>query len=184
MILELHRQGLNVSAIAERMGMDRKTVRKYIAQELQVPAYGPRAPRPCIIDPYRDFLTQRVKQYPELSIQRLLREIRDMGCAAGRTAVGDVLRAVRPPRPKPFEIHFETAAGQQAQVDFAYFLTDFEDAPGVKRVVWLFAMVLGHSRYLWARFVQHQDLQTVLRCHLLRPLSTSGARRWKFSMTA
>lgn len=27
-------------------------------------------------------------------------------------------------------------------------------------------MVLGHSRYLWARFVAHQDLQTVLRCHL------------------
>jgi DNA-binding NarL/FixJ family response regulator len=30
MILELHRQGLSVSAIAERTGFDRKTVRKYI----------------------------------------------------------------------------------------------------------------------------------------------------------
>ena len=27
-------------------------------------------------------------------------------------------------------------------------------------------MVLGHSRYLWARFVEHQDLQTLLRCHI------------------
>jgi Integrase core domain len=27
-------------------------------------------------------------------------------------------------------------------------------------------MVLGHSRHLWARFVMHQDLQTVLRCHI------------------
>lgn len=63
------------------------------------------------------------------------------------------------------EVRFETPAGHQAQVDFAHFLTEFEDTPGTRRV-WLFSMVLGHSRYLWARFVPHQDLQTVLRCHL------------------
>ncbi len=34
------------------------------------------------------------------------------------------------------------------------------------RIVWLFSMVLGHSRHVWARFVLHQDLQTVLRCHI------------------
>ena len=27
-------------------------------------------------------------------------------------------------------------------------------------------MVLGHSRLVWGRFVAHQDLQTVLRCHV------------------
>ena len=31
MILDLHRQGLSVSAIARQSGLDRKTVRKYIA---------------------------------------------------------------------------------------------------------------------------------------------------------
>ena len=34
------------------------------------------------------------------------------------------------------------------------------------RIVWLFSLVLGYSRLLWGRFVLHQDLQTVLRCHL------------------
>ena len=34
------------------------------------------------------------------------------------------------------------------------------------RIVWLFSLVLGYSRLLWARFVLHQDLQTVLRCHM------------------
>ena len=37
---------------------------------------------------------------------------------------------------------------------------------GVARIVWLFSLVLGSSRWLWARFVLHQDLQTVLRCHI------------------
>ena len=35
------------------------------------------------------------------------------------------------------------------------------------RIVWLFSLVLGHSRYIFARFVMHQDLQTLLRCHML-----------------
>ena len=32
MILELHRQGLKVAAIARQLGIDRKTVRKYISR--------------------------------------------------------------------------------------------------------------------------------------------------------
>ena len=45
MILELHAQGLSVSAIAERTGHDRKTVRKYIRKGLKAPKYKPRGKR-------------------------------------------------------------------------------------------------------------------------------------------
>ena len=34
MILELHRQGLSVSEIARRSGLDRKTVRRYVERGL------------------------------------------------------------------------------------------------------------------------------------------------------
>ena len=34
------------------------------------------------------------------------------------------------------------------------------------RILWLFTIVLGHSRWLWGRFCAAQDLQTVLRCHI------------------
>ena len=34
------------------------------------------------------------------------------------------------------------------------------------RSAWLFSFVLGHSRLIWARFVLHQDMQTVLRYHM------------------
>ena len=37
MVLELHRQGLTVSAIARQLSMDRKTVRRYIARGLEQP---------------------------------------------------------------------------------------------------------------------------------------------------
>jgi transposase len=165
-ILELHRQGLSISAIAARLGMDRKTIRKYIKDGVQAPRYGPRAPRPRVVDPFVRYLTERVRTFPDLSIERLLREIRAMGYQGGRSALGDLVREVRPPRQGGFEVRFETPAGQQAQVDFAHFNVEFDDAPGRRRSIWLFSIVLGHSRYLWGRFVEHQDLQTVLRCHM------------------
>src|SRR4051794_37538126 len=73
---------------------------------------------------------------------------------------------IRPTAPLPIEVRFETPPGEQAQVDLARFETEFTDEPGVKRIVWLFSLVLGHSRLIWARFVVHQDLQSVLRCHI------------------
>ncbi len=165
MILELHRQGLSVSAIAARTGHDRKTVRKYIREAPAVPKYKPRTPHEPVIGPYAAYLRERVGAWPELSGERLLREIRAQGYPGGRTAVNDFLRAVRPPPAPVFEVRFETAPGEQAQVDFAEFKLRFGNQEPVRRV-WLFTMVLGHSRYLWGQFVLHQDLPTVLRCHI------------------
>lgn len=166
MILERHREGLTVSAIARRAGMDRKTVRKYIRAGVQVPKYKARPPRSLLLDPFVKYVTERVQAYPELSERRLMREIREMGYLGSRTLLGELLRSVRPAHDPGFEVRFETPAEHQAQVDFAHFNVEFEDAPGQRRSIWLFSLVLGHSRYLWARFVEHQDLQTVLRCHI------------------
>ena len=41
----------------------------------------------------------------------------------------------------------------------------FTDAPDVVHIVWLFSMVLGYSRLIWARFAHRQTMQTVLGCH-------------------
>jgi transposase len=59
MILDLHRQGLTVSAIARELGLDRKTVRKCIARGLEPPVYGPRKPRKRLIDPFVPYLRGR-----------------------------------------------------------------------------------------------------------------------------
>src|SRR5437868_2015555 len=54
---------------------------------------------------------------------------------------------------------------------------EFTGEPGVKRIVWLFSLVLGFSRLIWARFVVHQDLQTVLRCHIAALEAIGGVAR-------
>jgi transposase len=166
MILDLARQGLTVSAIARRTGRDRKTIRTYIARGLEPPAYKPREPTPSPLGPFETFLRERVGRFPDLTGRRLWREVRDLGFAGGYSTVTDFLRTVRSPAAPAFERRFETPPGRQAQVDFAHFKVRFEDEPGAERIVWLFSLVLGHSRMMWARFVAQQDLATVLRCHI------------------
>ena len=175
MILDLARQGLTVAAIARRTGHDRKTIRKYIARGLEPPAYKPRATGPSLIQPFEAYLRERTERFPELTGRRLWRELRELGFEGGYSTVTEFLRAVRPAPPTVFERRFETPPGKQGQADFAFFKTEFADEPGVERVVWLFSLVLGHSRMMWARFVARQDLATVLRCHVAAFEALGGA---------
>ena len=127
---------------------------------------GPRAPRPKGTDAFLPYLRERLAAYPGLTAVRLWRELRERGYGGGYTAVKRAVQGLRPDPVHPFEVRFETPPGEQAQVDFARFEIAFTAEPGVTRVVWLFSLVLGYSRLIWARFVVHQDLQSVLRCHI------------------
>ena len=152
-ILDLHRQGLSLSAIARQTGLDRKTVRRYVRRGLEPPAYQPRPPRMGKVAAFHSYLRERVAAYPDLTASRLYRELRDLGYDGGYTAIKDFLRGIWPSVAAGFEVRFETPPGRQAQVEFAHFRTVFTDEPDVERVVWLFSLVLGHSRMLWGRFV-------------------------------
>ena len=75
MILELHRQGLSVTAIARCTGRDPKTVRKYLERGIEAPVYGPRSVgRPSKLGPYLAFLGERITAFPDLTAVRLTRE--------------------------------------------------------------------------------------------------------------
>ena len=64
MILDLHRQGLTVSAHRRELDLDRKTVRKCVERGLEAPVYGPRKPHQRLIDPFVRYLRERATAYP------------------------------------------------------------------------------------------------------------------------
>jgi hypothetical protein len=66
MILDLHRQGAGVSAIARRTGLGRKTVRKVIAGGLEPPVYGP---RPHAVVVQIEGSSYRLRQHADLLAQ-------------------------------------------------------------------------------------------------------------------
>ena len=160
MIHMLKAEGLTINAIARRTGLDRKTIRHHLQSGLTASR--------CMVHASQgvDYLKGRVTAYPEISGGRLHREIAALGYEGGYTLVTDYLREVRPQAESGFERRFETSAGKQAQVDFAQFKVCFGCEPMVVRIVWLFSMLLGYSRYLFARFVWRQTLDVVVRCHM------------------
>lgn len=70
LINDLKKQGLSISAIARKVGCDRKTVRKYLELGLEAPVYGPQQPRARIIEPFERYLQERVDLSP-ISVVRV-----------------------------------------------------------------------------------------------------------------
>src|SRR5262245_12730996 len=92
-ILEMKRAGLSVTGISNAIGIDRKTVRKYL-DIAETPTDGPRAPRPRILDPFRPYIDQRLAA-GVWNGAVLLRELRERGYGGGYTVVTDYLRPLR-----------------------------------------------------------------------------------------
>jgi hypothetical protein len=110
LIHDLKTQCLSVFAIARKVGCDRKTMRKYLDCGLEAPFYGPRQPRARVIEPFEDYLRERIQAFPDLSGARLLREIRALGYDGGYTAVTDFVRKVRPPKQTLIRLLFDALA--------------------------------------------------------------------------
>lgn len=153
-------EGLTKTAIAERLGISRRTVTRWIAsgdldRDLEeVPRYTPRPPVPRKLDRYKAIIDARLQAYPKLSSVRLLEEIRAAGYDGGYTQLKEYVRTVRPRPPEEQVIRFETAPARQAQVDFA----DFR-LPWGKRYALM--VVLGYSRLLWVRFFTRKDMRAL-----------------------
>ena len=154
-------QGLTKAVIAERLGINRRTINRWISKgdldrdvDATVPRYGPRPAVPTKLDPFKPIIETRLKALPELSAVRLLEEIRAAGYTGGYTQLKEYVRKIRP-RETEAVVRFETPPGHQAQVDFA----DFR-LPWGKRYALL--VVLGYSRLLWLRFFARKDMATLL----------------------
>lgn len=156
----LEEAGGDRAEAARRAGVGRSTMYRWIdAGLLDQPLdsirarYGPRAPSPAKLEPFKPIIEARLSEFPRLSGTRLLAECRAAGYEGGITQLRDFLRRLRP-APEPIT-RFETEPGQQAQVDFAHCRLPW----GVRYAL---VVVLGYSRLLWVQFYPRQDLRTLL----------------------
>jgi len=172
-IQALKRSGLKKRKVAEILGLDRGTVKKYWKWAKWEGKAGVR--RPSLLDPFREHLVRRAPETDYCAFVMFL-EIRGMGYTG---CYEQVKRFVRPLREEQrrFEeatLRFETAPGKQAQVDWG--------STGVQltteRVkIHLFVKVLGYSRRIYARAEKDEKLSRFLDCH-------ERAFRWFGGLTA
>ncbi|MCB0157499.1 MAG: IS21 family transposase [Caldilineaceae bacterium] len=162
MMRELHRHGVSISEIARRTGHDRKTVRKTLKTPLQAAA-KPRRRKPRKIDPYVPYLEQRMAA-GVFNARKLYGELRGLGYPGKETQVRSFVQAHRQPPLPVATVRFETAPGEQAQVDWAHFGSIVHQ--GVRRRLYAFVMTLGWSRTMYLEFTVATDISWWLRCHL------------------
>jgi transposase len=86
-------QGVGVRAIGRTLGLDRKTVRKYLNMQGGL-HYAPRPKRRSLLDPYADYLLKRWQDGCE-NAAVLFREIEMQGYRGSATTVRDFVASLR-----------------------------------------------------------------------------------------
>jgi transposase len=154
-------EGLGIRAIARRLNMARKTVRKLLDGDRAAKRDQPAVLRAKLLMSYEGAIRQMLSVTPDLRAPAMLEQLRTMGYRGGITILRDRLRALRPRAEREPFLTLDFPVGSAAQVDWA----DFGFAlPGCPRRVSAFVMVLCYSRYLYLEFTLSQAMGSFLRC--------------------
>ena len=170
----VHRRALgqSIRSIARSTHLSRRAVERALTEQDSARQQGlphPGLPRRrrrrgSMIDDYEEAIGGFIKRYPDITIIRLLEELRALGYPGGYSILRERVKTLRPPSvARPIQ-RFETGPGIQAQMDWAVYTIDFS-AEGPRRVN-LFSYLLGYSRRQYLRFTERQDFETLLREHI------------------
>jgi transposase len=156
------RQGHGKRKLARELGLDRKTVKRILAQERPAP-YRRTVSRPTVVTPYLEWIHRRAAEV-DYNAYRIFHELQAQGYPGGYEMVKLAVRPLRAERDRLAEatLRFETAPGRQAQVDWG---TTWAEIGGQRVRVQVFVMVLGYSRRLYVEFTRDQQLATLVACH-------------------
>lgn len=155
----LKRQGKSLRQIAAEVGCAVNTVRRHLELE-NAPRYERKIKRATKLGEHLAYLQARQQSAAPLSIPAtvLYREIAARGYTGGMSQLRAFLRTLKPAQADAPVIRFETAAGEQMQVDWVEFRKGA--AP-----LYAFCATLGYSRASYVEFVTDMRVQTLIGCH-------------------
>jgi transposase len=170
-IVRRHQGGASIRRIAEDLDLARQTVRDAIVRwEAErtgpeaYPALPTRRRRASALDAYDAAIRQWLQRYPDITVTRLLEELRAQSFTGHYTILRERVKELRPRPTREPVVRFETSMGSQAQMDYSTYDLDFTGEG--RRRVHLFSYILSYSRRQYLHFVETQDLPTTLREHI------------------
>jgi transposase len=167
-IVALFHGGASMRRIARSLGVSPRTVKRALGQVEEARGTGPpprlKRARGSLLDAYEPAIVDLLARYPDITVQRVYQELRPIGYAGGYTILSQRVRRLRPHPVVAAVRRFETAPGEQAQMDYSTYDLDFTDEG--RRRVYAFSYVLGYSRRQYLHFVEAQDFATTVREHL------------------
>lgn len=151
--------GLSAAQIAADLGLDIKTVRRWLACARYEPRRTPS--RASLLDPYKPFIQRSLERH-RYSATQILRAVTEQGYTGGYTAVKEYVRKVRPPH-RPAFLTLAFAPGECAQVDWGS--AGVIEVGNTRRRLSFFGLVLCYSRMLYVEFMIGQAMEHFLTCH-------------------
>lgn len=161
-IQQLARQGISKSEIGRRLGMDRKTVRRYLSETGGPPQPQKRPGRDSLAKPFEEYLKMRLAQGCTNG-KVLLREIKEKGYHGGYTALKEFIRPLRRDERWRAEIRWEGPPGQYAQADWGHFAVQLPDHSLMKLYAFVFTLV--YSRVTYVEWSCGTDMATLEHSH-------------------
>lgn len=163
MIKKMLKDGLSKSEIARRLGMSRETVRRYaLKPDGYVPVIN-RRPVENSVDPYLPHIAQMLQtahdEGVEIPTTVIYDEIKLLGYDGSLRWLQTIIGKYELRSKVKYEklIRFETAPGEQMQVDWVEFPSDNLSA---------FVATLGYSRASYVEYVDNERVDTLISCHL------------------
>lgn len=156
----LNKHGFSLRKIAAEVGCAVNTVRRHLTLTT-APKYERKVKRVTKLADYEAYLCERQKAaYPEwIPASVLHREIVERGYQGGLSQLRAFMRSLRPMLPTEPEVRFETAQGEQLQVDWVEF------RKGGAAPLYAFCATLGYSRASYVEFVSDMKVNTLIICH-------------------
>ena len=154
-------RGQGVKRIARELGVDRKTVKRW----LRLGGWQPRRPQPRrrLIEQFTEFIAQRG---PEVGWNGVVlhRELAGLGFSGSYQQVQRYLKPHRAQRKwaELATVRFETGPGEQAQVDYGQLRVWIGEQV---ETVHLFVLTLGYSRRLFTYAYRDEKLASLLDGH-------------------
>lgn len=170
-IHKLHKAGLSVSQISQKVGRCPPTIKKHIKQSFFADKDSSKGKYEGLavsksIKPFEKYLKSRINQNVT-NRSKLFLEIKDRGYGGSYSTLNNYLKErTRSASYKNYRrsTRLETAPGEQAQVDWGSF--GKIEINGRKERLYAFVYVLGYSRAIYIEFTIKQNLQTLETCHI------------------
>ena len=115
------------------------------------------------IDVYRDQITAYLEEDPQYQASTIYERLCRKGFTGSYESSSAPLAPIRQAKQQKAYIRFETEPGAQAQMDFGEF--QVQNADGTICKYYLFAMILGYSRMLYAELLERCDMVSFLDAH-------------------
>jgi transposase len=155
----LRKHGMSLRKIAKEVGCAVNTVRSHLEAD-ELPKYQRNKLRETKLSLFHDYLRERqAAAHPEwIPATVLLREIVARGYTGSHSQLRAYMHSLKPALPVDPVVRFETAPGEQMQVDWVEFRKG-------RNPLYAFCATLGFSRMSFVEFVTDMKVETLIECH-------------------